>query len=250
MRTHFILASLLISAPVFAVDLQPNEIITMEGTSVLESPQLAGAVVWGRDYDVEINNGFGFVLYKATLEVDVVHTPANNSYMFECRVSNPDGVHPGEVVEIRWRGFEGFHTDCDWREDFGLGDAVALRVGRSGDGDLITFGYNWWDMDPGGEKETLQQGEESNVMFIHTDAPSYLENAGLITVELKSGDIWSAIAPAPGLISTDINSDGQVDGADLGILISDWGTTGPEADLNLDGIVDGGDLGVLLASWK
>ena len=87
-------------------------------------------------------------------------------------------------------------------------------------------------------------------MFIHTDAPHYLENAGLITVELESGDMWSAIAPAPGLANPDINSDGQVDGADLGMLISDWGTTGPEADLNLDGIVNGGDLGVLLASWK
>ena len=170
--------------------------------------------------------------------------------MFECQILNPDGFLPGEVKEIRWEGFQGFQTNCDWRTDFGLGDAVAMRAGRSGNGDTITFGYNWWDMDPGGEEEWLDEGEESNVMFIHTDAPNYIENAGLITVELASGHIWNAVAPAPGLTDPDINSDGVIDGADLGMLIADWGTTGPEADLNFDGIVDGGDLGKLLAYWK
>jgi hypothetical protein len=46
----------------------------------------------------------------------------------------------------------------------------------------------------------------------------------------------------------DINNDGVVDGADLGLLLSAWGQPGI-TDLNGDGTTDGGDLGILLASW-
>jgi len=40
-----------------------------------------------------------------------------------------------------------------------------------------------------------------------------------------------------------------VDGADLGLLLSLWGTTDDGADLNNDQFVDGGDLGILLTNW-
>lgn len=46
----------------------------------------------------------------------------------------------------------------------------------------------------------------------------------------------------------DLNKDGLVDGADLGILLAQWGTSG-HADLNGNGMVDGADLGILLGSW-
>ncbi len=46
----------------------------------------------------------------------------------------------------------------------------------------------------------------------------------------------------------DLNSDGNVDGADLGALLGAWGSPGP-ADLNNDGNVDGADLGALLGVW-
>jgi hypothetical protein len=45
----------------------------------------------------------------------------------------------------------------------------------------------------------------------------------------------------------DINSDGAVDGFDLGILLGSWGT--PAADLTGDGTTNGFDLGVLLGRW-
>jgi len=56
----------------------------------------------------------------------------------------------------------------------------------------------------------------------------------------------------PPAVIGDLNGDGIVDGADLGILLSQWGpcARGPcVADLNDDGVVDGADLGILLASW-
>lgn len=50
--------------------------------------------------------------------------------------------------------------------------------------------------------------------------------------------------------SGDLNSDGVVDGADLGQLLAAWGGTSGAADLNDDAKVDGADLGLLLAAWS
>lgn len=47
----------------------------------------------------------------------------------------------------------------------------------------------------------------------------------------------------------DLNQDGRVDGADLGLLTGDWGSAGTTSDINADGIVDGKDLGMLLMQW-
>lgn len=43
----------------------------------------------------------------------------------------------------------------------------------------------------------------------------------------------------------DLNEDGSIDGADLGVMLGAWGTDG--GDLNEDGTTDGADFGILLA---
>ena len=48
----------------------------------------------------------------------------------------------------------------------------------------------------------------------------------------------------------DLNSSGAVDGADLAILLSQWGAgAASPADLTDDGVVNGGDRAVLLGDW-
>ena len=49
-------------------------------------------------------------------------------------------------------------------------------------------------------------------------------------------------------VGADINGDGDVDGRDLGMILSGWGSSGP-GDLNGDGVVDGSDLGVFFVHW-
>ncbi len=49
------------------------------------------------------------------------------------------------------------------------------------------------------------------------------------------------IAPACG--------DGQVNGADLGVVIGSWGPGSGPADINRDGIVNGADLGIIIGCW-
>jgi hypothetical protein len=53
----------------------------------------------------------------------------------------------------------------------------------------------------------------------------------------------------------DLNFDGMVNGADLGVLLGAWGRISSTSasqqspDLNGDGVVNGADLGILLGSW-
>jgi hypothetical protein len=49
----------------------------------------------------------------------------------------------------------------------------------------------------------------------------------------------------------DLNGDGCVDQADLGILLTDWGCTGGgcPGDIDYDGDTDHADLGIMLAHW-
>lgn len=53
----------------------------------------------------------------------------------------------------------------------------------------------------------------------------------------------------PGCVSGDLDCDGLVDSADLGALLSGWGSAGP-TDLNRDGDTDSADLAVLLSAWS
>ncbi|MCA9284127.1 MAG: right-handed parallel beta-helix repeat-containing protein [Phycisphaerales bacterium] len=63
-------------------------------------------------------------------------------------------------------------------------------------------------------------------------------------------DVGAYELPAPPVATPDLDGDGDVDGADLGILLGSWGPCGGcPADLNGDGQVDGADLGTLLAAW-
>jgi hypothetical protein len=59
--------------------------------------------------------------------------------------------------------------------------------------------------------------------------------------------IGARSAPCP----SDLTGDGTVSGADLGILLGEWGTDGGAtgADLNGSGMVSGADLGILLGDW-
>ena len=47
----------------------------------------------------------------------------------------------------------------------------------------------------------------------------------------------------------DSNADGAVDGADLSVVLKDWGPGDGSSDLNNDGVIDGLDLSLLLNSW-
>jgi hypothetical protein len=61
-----------------------------------------------------------------------------------------------------------------------------------------------------------------------------------------------AAVPAAAQCPADVTGNGLVNGADLGLVLSAWGSDGTDesgSDVNQDGIVNGADLGYLLSSW-
>ena len=62
-------------------------------------------------------------------------------------------------------------------------------------------------------------------------------------------DHWQTYL-CPESMPADLNGDGAVDAADLGLLISAWGDESGYADLNGDGIVGSADLGLLISDWS
>jgi len=118
---------------------------------------------------------------------------------------------------------------------------------------------------PGGKSGIQKQSGQKAIRgrdgteSINTGQPSYaLSTSGIFTttnlpalpgsltwnVQINPNDITLAI----GSIS-DINGDGVVDTADLGILIAQFGTAAPVADLNNDNVVDTADLGILIGAF-
>jgi len=73
----------------------------------------------------------------------------------------------------------------------------------------------------------------------------YFPSGTVIGSDIERGlFVWREV------VRGDINADGFVNAADLGALLSAWGSTGGAADLNGDGSVGAADLSILLAAWN
>ncbi|MBL9141992.1 MAG: S8 family serine peptidase [Phycisphaerae bacterium] len=82
---------------------------------------------------------------------------------------------------------------------------------------------------------------------IDSSNPGYERQLGRGRVNAGASALLSPIAPSTG----DLDGNGTVSGADLGILFSSWGPcSGCPADLDRNGVVNGADVGILLAHWS
>lgn len=92
----------------------------------------------------------------------------------------------------------------------------------------------------------------STISSIHATRFDF-NNGGQIAFAYSLTNGTSGIAVATPHLSGDLNADGTVDGADLGLLLGAWGDCERShpcpADLNEDGAVDGADLGLVLGAW-
>ena len=122
-------------------------------------------------------------------------------------------------------------------------DSIAM-----GDSDSIASGSIW----SGSVLQQRRLGAGGNTAL--ADSFGGLVVSAVITydnlAQLEKYDAVLFIGPKglEGLVG-DINGDGTVDTADLGLLIAAFGGADTQADLNGDGVVDTADLGLLIAHF-
>jgi hypothetical protein len=187
-------------------------------------------------------------------------------------------LHDASAVsgDGRWvfgRGLNGYDGGAAWRwsastgyEPLGgnplgadIGSPVAANadgskvLGFFGPGAALGEGYLW--LAARGWVALEDYATEHGVQMpsgVHLALPLNMSEDGLTIVGTARGDAGFApfildlhtAAPCVG----DLNGDHTVDGADLGILLGDWGGN-TASDLNGDHVVDGADLGILLGAW-
>lgn len=128
----------------------------------------------------------------------------------------------------------------------------------------VAYSYadgQYWDI----TNYSIPVGAKSAVatFYYQTSSREYMEflrdtaadGSGLIAYNLwvlhgKSApvDMDSAMITLSAFNPADFNGDGSVNGADLTLLLSNWGGTG-QGDANGDGQINGNDLAFLLATW-
>lgn len=94
------------------------------------------------------------------------------------------------------------------------------------------------------------QVDSSKAIFQAICGESYHIRVGGFDTSIGSGvlSIACGFGPQCPQCPEDLNHDGIVDGADLGIVLGGWNGNGA-GDIDGNGIVDGGDLGLVLGAW-
>ncbi len=115
-------------------------------------------------------------------------------------------------------------------------------VSMVGDGGAALFGSG----------NVVSQSAVDNVEHLSIDG--LVPGSYLLSVSRVTTTGFASIAALAWIVDVtavpgDLNGDGIIDGADLGMLLSNWGGTGM-GDVDGSGTVDGADLGVLLSAWS
>ena len=173
------------------------------------------------------------------------------SYGLGSAVAQPVGLSCGDGMELQTYAIAANH-------DFAgsIGTLVNVTVKVADHGGPINYGVNgtvvaaeyYSDIDGitigGCVLHVISGGGagECTELYIEGQLDNLLLGGGQHMIDcIEAQDIIEA-----GVLG-DLNGDGVVDGADLGLALAGWGT--PSGDVNGDGTTDGADLGLILAAW-
>ncbi len=179
-----------------------------------------------------------------------------HSYLLDWKKSN-QAFNWGDTVLInddvaeqglKIKRIDGAYTwDGLWGGTDGIG--VSTIAGPAGGGWTAGTTYHFeLALSPG----RIVVTRDGAPLFDVTD-PNYAGGTGSVALYGFSQDaitLTNMVAtPDPTACPADLNHDGIVNGADLGMLLAAWGSADATADLDGNGNVNGADLGMLLAGW-
>jgi hypothetical protein len=178
------------------------------------------------------------VAHRNTLEVRLFRNFGNGALTTWQTISNPVGSAMGVLLA---NDFDG-DGDSDLCVVSGYGGTAKWRVytnsagSFSGGAQQTSNATGWWAVTGLVDADT----KPDVVICENYTGVASVTYRGLTTT-----------CGQPTCVDADIFRDFNVNGADLSILLSQWGANTPltESDLNSDGVVNGADLGILLSFW-
>jgi hypothetical protein len=126
-------------------------------------------------------------------------------------------------------------------------DSMPIEISNNGGAswvqmELVTENLNAWASKSFSVRQFVQPSATMKFRVVARDlGTGSVVEAGLDDFRVD-GIGCAASNPA------DLDGNGIVDGADLGLLLAGWGSSSPDLDGN--GLCDGADLGLLLAAWS
>ncbi len=172
-----------------------------------------------------VRTAFAAELGPSGALIDVSNSITDQRTPVPLAIGTSPGATPGDPVSegatIRF-SFDG--TDPD----------VATWLGGELDSGRLTLSIS-----------SLVEAEQEGGDFVEF----YMRENPLVTVGVRAAASLRIVGSIGAACTElgDLNNDCQYTGADIGILLSRWGTNDPDADLNGSGSVDGADFGILLA---
>lgn len=153
---------------------------------------------------------------------------------------------PSQIDDATW--FHSFYPDSDWSTPGG--DFEAVQSGSV----LINSNGNYVFTGAGlaADVQSWADGAENHgwIMTADVSEPRTVRQFASRESSVASARPTLVVVFEEGGIPGDFNGDGNVDGADFGLLLGTWGPcSGCPEDMNGDGFVNGLDIGLLLAAW-
>jgi hypothetical protein len=222
-----------------AFDLDPGEFLTFGTTTANFGTSDFTISVWFR---TDAPNTMAVVTKRPVCMV---------SNMFDVRVLNQDDIQL-ELCGTGGAGYTAFLAgvnihDGQWHHLAYVRSGTALESHVDGcltatDTTPTVINFTNTSQFTLGKSPCTNSGLDSTVSYDGQIDEVQVYNRALTSAELD------ALAAPHSCCPADLNHDGVVDGADLGLMLGAWGTSDP-ADINGDTTVDGADLGLLLGAW-
>lgn len=133
----------------------------------------------------------------------------------------------------------------------GRNDAINLFDASGGLVDRLRFGDQTFagtirTQNASGSACRQEFGQDNIAAWVLATAGDAFGSHTSAAGDLGSPGVYGSVSCVA--CAADLTQNGIVDGADLGMLLSGWGSAGA-SDLNGNGTTDGADLGMMLSSW-
>ncbi|MFO0872884.1 MAG: hypothetical protein U0575_02780 [Phycisphaerales bacterium] len=229
-------------------------VLLRDGTGVIAPRPAAATTVVVLSFNPNIENGSNtFVLGFGTAPAINFDFDTNNDGIIDNLPPNFTVVDAVGVVENDGPNNFAYATQLGFPADFGPFGFTPDAVYRVFACDGTILGWVGGDVlgtNPGGPYTwDPAQNFGFGSGFIPALAPGQGLDLGspnlLPGLDVNGNGVPDSCEPA---CPFDLNADGVVDGADLGILLGAWGGA-QVGDLDGNGVVDGADLGLLLGAW-